>query len=163
MAGQKQPWVQKMWQPARWHLQVKGLMIQSLFLVNTAHHLVNNIPTVEHGSGSIMLWGCLSTAWTGRLVRTGAMMHTAKCREVLGGDPVCTWPDTRVLFTFQQSSEAYTQSLELLKQRLKPPIEHLWRDQKMAGQTVPIQSDGAWEYLPKRNYLKSRCAKHVGT
>uniref|UniRef100_A0A9J8CBP5 Transposase Tc1-like domain-containing protein n=1 Tax=Cyprinus carpio carpio TaxID=630221 RepID=A0A9J8CBP5_CYPCA len=34
----------------------------------TAHHLSNTVPTVKHGGGSIMLWGCFSAAGTGRLV-----------------------------------------------------------------------------------------------
>ena len=34
----------------------------------TAHHLANTTPTVKHGGGSIMMWGCFSAAETGRLV-----------------------------------------------------------------------------------------------
>ena len=36
---------------------------------NTAHQPERTIPTVKHGGGSIMLWGCFSSAGTGKLVR----------------------------------------------------------------------------------------------
>ena len=41
------------------------------------------IPTVKHGGGSIMLWGCFSVAGTWRLVRIEAKMNGAKYREIL--------------------------------------------------------------------------------
>uniref|UniRef100_A0A9J7ZUS7 Uncharacterized protein n=1 Tax=Cyprinus carpio carpio TaxID=630221 RepID=A0A9J7ZUS7_CYPCA len=34
----------------------------------TTHQLANTIPTVKHGGGNIMLWGCFLAAGTGRLV-----------------------------------------------------------------------------------------------
>ncbi|KAI4826002.1 hypothetical protein KUCAC02_021661 [Chaenocephalus aceratus] len=51
--------------------------------LGTAHHLANTIPTVEHGGGSILLWGCFSEAGTGRLVRIKGTMNAAMYREIL--------------------------------------------------------------------------------
>ena len=49
----------------------------------TAHHLANTIPTVKHGGGSIMPWGCFSAAGTGRLVGIEGKMNRSKYGEIL--------------------------------------------------------------------------------
>ena len=57
-----------------------------LFGLNAKRHiwrLPGTIPTVKHGGGSIMLWGCSLAAGTGRLVRIEAKMNGAKYKEIL--------------------------------------------------------------------------------
>ena len=53
---------------------------------NISHHAENTIPTVKHGGGSIIMWGCFSPAVTGKLVRIEGMMDGAKYREILEGN-----------------------------------------------------------------------------
>ena len=57
-----------------------------LFGLNANRHVWRKpvtIPTVKHGGGSIMLWGCFSATRTGRLVRIEAKMNGAKYRDIL--------------------------------------------------------------------------------
>jgi hypothetical protein len=50
----------------------------------TAHHPSNTIPTMKHGSGSIILWGHFSAAGNERLVRKEGTMNGVKYRQILG-------------------------------------------------------------------------------
>jgi len=50
---------------------------------NTELHPKNTIPTVKHGGGNIMLWGCFSAKGTGRLFRVKERMNGAMYREIL--------------------------------------------------------------------------------
>ena len=46
----------------------------------------NTIPTVRHGGGNLMLWGCFSAKGTGILHRIEGRMNGAMYREVLGNN-----------------------------------------------------------------------------
>ena len=57
-----------------------------LFGLNAKRHVWRNpgtIPTVKHGGGSRMLWGCFSAAGTERLVRIEGKMNKAMYSKIL--------------------------------------------------------------------------------
>ena len=70
-----------------------------LFVLNAKCHFwrkPGTIPTVKHGGGSIMLWGCFSAAETRRLVRIKAKMNRAKYREILDENLLQSSQDLRL-------------------------------------------------------------------
>ena len=80
-----------------------------LFGLNSKHHIwrkLGTIPTVKHGGGSIMLWGCFSEGETGRLVRIEGKMTGAKYREILHKNLLQIAQDLRLgrRFTFKQDN-----------------------------------------------------------
>ena len=74
---------------------------------NTSHHPENTIPTVKHGDGSIMLWGCFSVTATGKLVRIEGIMDCTKYREIIEGNLLQSSRDLRLGWrcTFQQDND----------------------------------------------------------
>ena len=149
----------------------------------TPHHPENTIPTVKHGGGSIMLWGCFSAAGTGWLVRIKGQMNVAKYREILYENQLESTRDLRLgwRFTFQQDNDpkhtAKTtwewlryKSLNVIEWPSQSPdlnpIKHFWRDLKIALQRrspsnlTELESfcREEWEKLPKY-----KCAKLVAS
>ncbi|KAG2463250.1 TCB1 transposase, partial [Polypterus senegalus] len=149
----------------------------------TAHHQANTIPTVKHGGGSIMLWGCFSAAGTGRLVRIKGKMTAAMDRDILDENLLQSALDLRLgrRFIFQQDNDP-KHTANMSKEWLQDnsvnvlewpsqspalnPIKHLWRDLKMAVHRHFPSNMMELERCCKEEWVKlakDRCAKLVAS
>ncbi|GFU68728.1 transposable element Tc1 transposase [Trichonephila clavipes] len=50
---------------------------------NTSHHPKHTIPTVKHGCGSVMVWGCMAASGVGKLVFIDGIMHKMAYLNIL--------------------------------------------------------------------------------
>ena len=177
------------WQQVLWSDETK----MNLFSLNakhhiwckpkTAHHPKNTIPTVKHSGGSIMLWGCFSSAETGALVRIEGIIDGAKYRKIREENLL---PSERKLklgqkFTFQHDNDpkhTARATLEWLRNKKRNvlewpsqssdlnPTENLWHDLKIAvHQRSPRNLTDLEQFCPEEsaNISQSRCAKLVET
>ncbi len=71
---------------------------------NTAHHQRNTIPTVKHGGGRIMLWGCFSSAGTGALVKVEGIMNSSISQSILAQNLQASARKMKRNFIFQHDN-----------------------------------------------------------
>uniref|UniRef100_A0A8C5MKH6 Transposase n=1 Tax=Leptobrachium leishanense TaxID=445787 RepID=A0A8C5MKH6_9ANUR len=104
---------QKFWDSVLWtdetKLELFGPMDQRYVWrrKKKAYEEKNTLPTVKHGGGSIMLWGCFASAGTGNLQRVQGTMNSLQYQEILDDNVMQSVTNLRFgrRWTFQQDND----------------------------------------------------------
>lgn len=128
------------------------------------------VPTVKHGGGSVLIWGCFSHAGTGNLVKIEGIMRKEQYRNILEHDAV---PSGSKLigenFIFRHDNDPkhtaalcknYLQTLQtdnILSVMTWPPqspdlnpIELLWDElDRRVRKASPTSKNALWESLQR--------------
>ncbi|GFW63563.1 transposable element Tc1 transposase [Trichonephila clavipes] len=74
---------------------------------NTSHHPKHTIPTVKHGGGSVMVWGCMAMSGMGKLVFIDGIMHKMAYLNILQNNLKESADNLRLgsNFIFQQDND----------------------------------------------------------
>ncbi|KAK3548406.1 hypothetical protein QTP70_012648 [Hemibagrus guttatus] len=120
---------------------------------NAGLHPKNTIPTVKHGGGNIMLWGCFSAKGPGRLIRVKERMNGAMYREILSKNLL---PSARALkmkrgWVFQHDNDP-KHTARATKEWLRK--KHFKDDKLLQPETTresPFTEQQVISHLPERN------------
>lgn len=156
-------WTRRQWENVLWSDESKFLMFGSDGVsyvrrpINTRYHRQYQMPTVKHGGGSVMVWGCFSAHGVGPLHRIEGIMDKNKYLNIL---ETIMLPFARRNcgrgFVFQQDNDP---------KHTSGVVQQWFQNRRVTVLEWPSQSpdlnpiEHLWDELGRR--LKNRRAKNV--